>query len=74
MKTAQNAATALQLADLEPMQSLVAARAQPGGGILVTREDIDQTVASAGSIITSPSGSYAATLGLRGEYSAALGM
>lgn len=59
VKTAQNAATALQLADLEPMKSFVAARAQPGGGILVTREDIDQTLASAGSTMTSLSGSYA---------------
>src|SRR5262249_43319437 len=62
VKTAQNAAAALQQAALEPMKSFVAARAQPGGGILVTREDIDQTLASAGSTMTSLSGSYAVTV------------
>jgi hypothetical protein len=61
VKTTQNAATLLQLSALEPMQSFVAARAQPGGGVLVTREDIDQTLASAGSTMTSLSGAYAVT-------------
>ena len=62
VRTTQDATTALGLVELEPLTTFVADRAQPGGGILVTREDIDGTLASAGSTMTGLTNSYVANL------------
>jgi hypothetical protein len=59
VRTTQDAATILGLVELEPLTTLVVSRAQPGGGILVTRGDIDATLASVGSTMTGLTGSYA---------------
>jgi hypothetical protein len=62
VRTTQDATTALGLVELEPLRAFVAARTQPGGGILVTRADIHGTLASIGSTMTGLTRSYAANL------------
>lgn len=62
VRTTQNAMTMLGLVELEPLTSFVASRARPRGRILVTRQDIDSTLASAGSTMTGLSRSYSANL------------
>jgi hypothetical protein len=61
-RTTHDAATALGLVELEPLTTFVAERVQPGGGIFVAREDLDATLASAGSAMTGLASSYAANL------------
>lgn len=62
VRTTFNATTALGLIELEPLSSFITSRLQPDGSILVTPEDIDVTLASAGATMTNLTNSYAANV------------